>query len=151
MDFIVENYLWIIIFIIVILMAIVGYIAEKTDFIKKSDKPKKEKIKKQQDQPIVIEDKGIDELLEKNTKNSVEKQNNDFIQMPSNDVTNPIINEPITEDNTTIDESLFAPLESSNSVNNEEINELNPIEVTKLEDNESDNQVVTEEEDIWKF
>ena len=42
MEFLQENFLWIMIAIIVILMAIVGYIADKTGFISKSDKVSKE-------------------------------------------------------------------------------------------------------------
>lgn len=56
MDFIVENYMWFIIGGIVILMAVVGYIADITDFGRnrvekepkeKTEKPKKEKVKKE--------------------------------------------------------------------------------------------------------
>lgn len=55
MDFIVDNYVWAIVIVVVVLMAIVGYIADKTDFGRKefekkmvSDKPKKvEKPKKE--------------------------------------------------------------------------------------------------------
>ena len=53
MDFIVDNYVWFIVVGIIILMAVIGYIADKTDFgrkgkeeatkEKKVEKPKKEK------------------------------------------------------------------------------------------------------------
>ena len=36
LNFIVENYIWIIIIGIVVLMTIIGYIADKTDFGKES-------------------------------------------------------------------------------------------------------------------
>ena len=68
MEFLQENFLWIMIAIIVILMAIVGYIADKTGFISKSDKVSKEtkqKKEEKKDVPIVIEDKGINELTKK--------------------------------------------------------------------------------------
>lgn len=64
MEFISQNYLWIIIIVIFILMAIVGYIAEKTGFISQSESPiKKQKKANVKEQPVVIENKGIDELL----------------------------------------------------------------------------------------
>ena len=35
MDFIVDNYIWFIVIGVVILMAVIGYIADKTDFGRK--------------------------------------------------------------------------------------------------------------------
>lgn len=163
MDFITQNYLWIIIFIIVILMAIVGYIADKTEFIKKSEKNIKPK-KEEKEQPIVIENEGIDELLKKTTKKSSKSKNKEEkadqvieseVTPLNDDIMSPLVSEPINEDNTTIDESLFAPLESSeiNNSNGEINDELKPIEVTPLENIETNDEipVVNEEEDIWKF
>lgn len=46
MEFFVENWLWFLVASIVILMTLIGYIAEKTDFGRK-DVPKKEKPKKE--------------------------------------------------------------------------------------------------------
>ena len=46
MEFITENYLWIILIIIVVLMAVVGYVAEKKDFIKKNLNPYIEDVHK---------------------------------------------------------------------------------------------------------
>lgn len=59
MSFIEQNYLWFIIAGIIIVMIIVGYIAEKTDFghkkIEKQVKPKVEKVK-QEKKEIKVED-----------------------------------------------------------------------------------------------
>ena len=33
MDFIINNYIWIIVISIILIMALIGYLAEKTDFI----------------------------------------------------------------------------------------------------------------------
>lgn len=134
-------------------MAVVGYFAEKNDFIKKSQKKEKPKKVKEvkKEQPIVIEDKGIDELL----KAATEKDEKKFKEMvgeveePVNDdIMSPLVSEP--EENNTIDESLFAPLESEDNA------ELNNIEVTPLSEIDSNEEVVNEEvvneeEDIWKF
>jgi len=159
MDFIAENYLWIILIVIVILMAIVGYIAEKTEFIKKAEnpvKPKKVKEEKKEkiEQPIVIEDRGIDELLKDAVSKSSElpEINTEDIVQPeisplNDDIMSPLVSEPV-EDNGTIDESLFAPLESNN-----ETTDFAQVDVTPLQDIEVnvDAPVVNEEEDIWKF
>lgn len=65
MDFIVDNYVWAIVIVVVVLMAIVGYIADKTDFgrkefekkmvsdkAKKVEKPKKEKKNKKKKEVV---------------------------------------------------------------------------------------------------
>ena len=55
MEFFVENWLWFLVAAIIILMTLIGYIAEKTDFgrkdIPKREKIKKEKPKKEKQQP----------------------------------------------------------------------------------------------------
>lgn len=165
MEFITENYLWILLIIIVVLMAVVGYVAEKKDFIKKGvkvEKPKKEKV---EETPIVIEDKGIDELLKNAVDNDSKKDkkknkkeevvlepvmepinevNSDIdVNAMNDDLMSPLVSEPVNEDNA-VDESLFAPLETT-----EAASELNPIEVSALPEEEP--AVVNAEEDIWKF
>lgn len=163
MEFITENYLWILLIIIVVLMAVVGYVAEKKDFIKKGVKVEKTKKEKVEEKPIVIEDKGIDELLKNAVDNDSKKDkkenkkeevilepvmepinevNSDVAAM-NDDLMSPLVSEPVHEDNT-VDESLFAPLETT-----EAASELNPIEVSALPEEEP--AVVNAEEDIWKF
>ena len=47
MDFVIENYIWFLIIGVVLVMASIGYIAEKTDFVKeKEPKEKKQKNRK---------------------------------------------------------------------------------------------------------
>lgn len=143
MEFIIENYLWILISIIVVLMGIVGYIADRTGFIKKSEKPKqpkqskqvKEKNTNQMEQPIIIEDKGIDELLKNSEKNTSQMEKEENI---NSDISTPLEENANIEE---VDQSLFAPLESNET-------ELKSVDVTPLE--EIDNAPSTEE-DIWKF
>lgn len=61
LDFIADNYVWFIAGGVILLMTIIGYIAEKTDFGKKkngktdADKPKKEKKKKNKKKDVVDE------------------------------------------------------------------------------------------------
>ena len=188
MNFIVENYLWIIIAIVVILMAVVGYIAEKTEFIKKTEKPAKQpkEKKKKVEEPIVIEDKGIDELLQKATKKSKNKTANiiesdsasdlmtplvsdttdnaaqvsedlmaplvsepvaDNITEPvSDDLMAPLTNDSVVENTDTVDQSLFAPLDSTAETTNEVVE--GPVEPIQEVDGSSN---IVDDEDIWKF
>jgi len=60
MEFFVENWIWFLVAAIVILMTLIGYIAEKTDFGRK-DIPKKEKAKKQK---VKKEKKDLTDVLE---------------------------------------------------------------------------------------
>ena len=45
MDFIIDNYIWIIVISIILIMALIGYLAEKTDFIHENKQKKKEQKK----------------------------------------------------------------------------------------------------------
>ena len=60
MDFIINNYLWFGIAGVVLLMALIGFLAEKTNFIVNDNKPKKEKKSKKKEKqaeemPVVEE------------------------------------------------------------------------------------------------
>ncbi|MBS7020965.1 MAG: hypothetical protein KH135_03740 [Firmicutes bacterium] len=46
MDFIIENYIWIIIIAVFLIMALIGYLAEKTDFVHANKTKKKERKEK---------------------------------------------------------------------------------------------------------
>ena len=158
MDFIVENYVWFIVGGIIILMAVIGYIADKTDFGRKGkdnqtneEKPKKEsKPKKtvEKKEKIKVEAKGINELTQKATQNG-QMENNPVLDTKTN----------ISQNNENIDQSLFAPLTDNVSEvipqNNEvvENTELKNVEPAKLEDDTKENNIqpVAEDEDIWKF
>ncbi|MBE6144703.1 MAG: hypothetical protein E7169_03920 [Firmicutes bacterium] len=59
MEFFVENWIWFLVAGVVILMTLIGYIAEKTDFGRK-DIPKKEKVKKVKEE--VIENDELEEV-----------------------------------------------------------------------------------------
>ena len=163
MDFIVDNYIWFIVAGIIILMAVIGYIADKTDFgrkgkdedtkEKKVEKPKKEKKVKEKKEKIKVEAKGINEL----TQEFAENNKVDVQQSNDLNVVEPVQNVQVNNEN--IDQSLFAPLtDNVNEVipqNNEvvENTELKNVEPAKLENpiQENNNQTVAEDEDIWKF
>ncbi len=163
MDFIVDNYVWFIVVGIIILMAFIGYIADKTDFgrkgkdedtkEKKVEKPKKEKKVKEKKEKIKVEAKGINEL----TQEVAENNKVDVQESADLNVVEPVQNVQVNNEN--IDQSLFAPLtDNVNEVipqNNEvvENTELKNVEPSKLENpiQENNNQTVAEDEDIWKF
>lgn len=160
MDFIVDNYVWFIVGGVIILMAIIGYIADKTDFGRKNkeeqnsekkvkEKKVKEKKVDEKKEKIKVEAKGINELTQKAAKDS---------QIPlENDVNKDNASVPISS-NENIDQSLFAPLSDKTTeeiVQTNGINdnfELKNVEPTKLESQNSEkSQPVMEDEDIWKF
>lgn len=96
MEFIAENYIWFIIGGIVILMAVVGYIADVTDFgrktLDKQPKEKKEKVKVEKTKPEKVK-------KEKNKKEKIVEElpiipNN--IEQPENVIEN--IEQPIQND-----------------------------------------------------
>ena len=63
MDFIVDNYFWFIVGGILILMIIIGYIAEKTDFGRKPFKEKKEPVKETEATNEVIAEENVEEAV----------------------------------------------------------------------------------------
>ena len=158
MDFIVENYVWFIVGGVIILMAVIGYIADKTDFGRKGkdnqtneEKPKKEsKPKKtvEKKEKIKVEAKGINELTQKATQNG-QMENNPVLDTKTN----------ISQNNENIDQSLFAPLsdkpteivpQANEPTENLELKNIEPVKLDNVPQ-ENSNQTVAEDEDIWKF
>ena len=155
MDFITDNYIWFIVGGVVILMAIIGYIADKTDFgrkwkTEKVVEKKKKKNKESKPTKIEVDAKGINELsqdvAEKNFKNSENEVNNDVtFTPPLTDDVQPTVNDqqftaPIA--NETVDQSLFAPLteQSDQAVNNDTTTNDNSVA-----QNDTVSEVVNEE------
>ena len=161
MDFITENYVWIIVAGVIILMAIIGYIADKTDFgrkgkTEKTEEKKKEKVKKNKDvkpTKIEVDAKGINELSQDIAGKNLQVDNNQ-IGENSSDNTSSFV-PPITESSTipvdqsfiqptaneTVDQSLFAPL-TEQSVPNVD---SQPMNNNQAVDNNAVNEVVNEE------
>ncbi len=165
MQFIVDNYIWFLVGGIIILMAVIGYFADKANFGRKKStdedtlKPKKEKQKKvKEEKPtkIEVDAKGIGELSQSVIDNSLNEQSS---------------TDSIKETNENIDQALFAPLESSSQESNQQnsvktdieevidnhedeskaVQDLTPIEPTNLEISNDSNNPSTDEDDIWKF
>ena len=113
MDFIVNNYMWVIIIVIMVLMAIVGYIADKTDFGRKqfSEKVVKEKVVKEK------------KVKEKKKKNKEEM---------------PVENEEVNQEVLVSDEGVFVQPINNDSVQ-ENIEELKNVETFDLSQVETNN------------
>lgn len=149
MDFVIDNYLWFIIGGIVILMIIIGYFAEKTDFGKKPlrDKKPKEEIKEtesveptEEETITEIENKGINDVLE---QSNVEE-----------DLTTPIVSEVLdfeeTHDDTLPDielpeEDLNVPFGDVEATPEVEVDDTPNIPEVVEDEEDSD------EDDVWKF
>lgn len=159
MDFIIENYVWFIVAFVVIVMAIIGYFADKTDFGRKIEKKEKKQNNKKNEK-IKVEAKGINELTQniaENNKDAVSTNQDENIvnidQIKEQEKLDPM---PI--DNENIDQSLFAPLTDTPS--KEQINDAvnSPVELKNIEPTNINNEGinnneknVSEDEDIWKF
>lgn len=175
MDFIMDNFVLIIVIVIVILMAIVGYIADITDFGRKefkkkitdnskkekTEKPKKEKKDKKKkeviEEPVINNDVNIENndyqqtdmgnmnFDNMNSENVVNNMDDNLESVSSYDLNNEI-NDTV-EDNEPIDQSLFEPLPSIDQVFSEPIDNQQSVD-DNLSNEESE---VQSEDDIWKF
>lgn len=132
MQFIMDNYIWFAVGGIVIIMAIIGYFADKTDFGRKKEekepKAKKEKKQKkekkvQEPQKIEVDAKGINEL----TQSMADTLTEDTVEETMDDLYAPLEN---TETQEEVDASLYEPLVP---LTNEEATETNIVEEPAME------------------
>ena len=166
MDFIINNYIWIIVISIILVMALIGYLAEKTDFIHENKQKKKEhkKIVEKEEKQEEVEDTKteipvtplVSPVAEVNsTADSLGFE--DPFAMSKDTVSAEKIEEPQLEndsnaemdvkpvsnvaDDTKVDESLFAPVEKpkfgeSFSIPTEDIQKDGKKETVDKEDNQ---------------
>lgn len=172
MNFFTDNYIWFICAGILVIMTIIGYIAEKTDFghkeiVRKQKTDKKEKNKKM-----------AKEIKDSNLKlNEAIYNKNENIEIIEEDLTVPL-NKPVEniekmtfEENLTVplnsaaskvEEDLTVPLNYEKNFENLEENLIDPFNPTAQEDltvplngSTSDIEKVEEEvkkvDDIWTF
>lgn len=136
MPFIVDNYIWFAVGGLVIIMAIIGYFADKTDFGRKNEekkakepKPKKEKKAKKEDkkpEKIEVDAKGIGELTQSMVTETPTEE------APMEDLYAPL--EPLQETTVqeeTVDPSLYEPLTTMEV--SEEMTALQPMEEVQPE------------------
>lgn len=146
MQFISDNYVWIIIIVIVLLLALIGYLADKQGFGANMKKKDKKDIK-----PAPVEDANVEETiaddlvpaeeLEFNDDSSLEKDLP--IEAPSDDIK---IDEPaVVEEAPSIEEpTVETPVEEPSSVDNA-ADELEPIEIEEFEPEKDEDFFPTEE------
>lgn len=166
MDFIINNYIWIIVISIILVMALIGYLAEKTDFIHENKQKKKEhkKIVEKEEKQEEVEDTKteipvtplVSPVAEVNsTADSLGFE--DPFAMSKDTVSAEKIEEPQLEndsnaemdvkpvsnvaDDTKVEESLFAPVEKpkfgeSFSIPTEDIQKDEKKETVDKEDNQ---------------
>lgn len=159
-EFFVDNWLWFLVAGIVLLMTLIGYIAEKTDFgrkeIEKKEKPKKEKKNKKEEKKEQVVEVEKQEVVEPEVQISL---------------ATPIEEQTTQEDNLTMEEApeeLMVPFGDvtfdnlNNNVDTLEVpNEVaSPVEELKMDDIQTPelpdlNSVVedtdTDTDDVWKF
>ena len=146
MEFILDNYIWFIVGGIIILMAVIGYFAEKTDFgrskkveaeteipkekskEKPKEKPKKEKKSKKENaeekqEKIEIDNKGINDLVQ-----SELVTDNLTVENPEE----PLTDVNVSDTNENVDQSLFAPLEDFTAKDTTEEVQEQPVVIDEL-------------------
>ena len=150
MDFVMDNYLWFIVGGIALLMIVIGYFAEKTDFGKKplSEKKSKEKVKEEvvetdkqetSEEPVVVasEEQGINDLLGGVQEDLTIPLEDGLMEIPATEE----LNEALPETDLS-EEDLNVPFGDA-EVRADDTQTLNIPEV--VEDSETD------EDDVWKF
>lgn len=149
MDFIMNNYMWFLIGAIVIVMIIIGYIAEKTDFGHKEVKKVEKKSKKQEKElkklkntnlklndVVYTENKENTEVLDVDASNQLTNNIEEDLTVPLSGVKEEKLN--------IIEEDLTVPL------NNKTIEDLSvPLNASSNNQEVKNEQV--KEEDIWNF
>lgn len=167
MEFITENFVWFIIGGIVLLMTIIGFIAEKTDFgrktFEKKDKPvkknKKEtnELQEEKSEDVVFESNEPSTLVEE-SESSVSLEQSNSLEIEQNpDV---VIKEPTLEE-------LSVPLEDvkidfvepivieepeTENLKNEQFVNVEPQDLSLPDLDTIENSTsVAEDDDIWKF
>lgn len=178
MQFLTDNLVWIIVVAVIIVMAIIGYFADKSgfgtaEFEKKAEEPKpkkekKSKNKKVKEQPeqITLPNKPIDEIINERADVNQTKPTSEEVmeEQPvaiSDEVT--LITPETVEEKTDmaeIPEDLFAPISNETTVQ-EPVVEAVPEEISEdkapgsewviPEEKKEEPAPVVTEEDIWKF
>lgn len=125
MEFLVDNYIWIILVIVVILMTIIGYIAEKTnfgkkEFAKRGKKAKQKLVEKENENPKENMNSEISNAVqtEDDFKNQAELENEMITENTGMDFTGPL------SDDMKIDH-LYSTQETDERVSEPINNELN--------------------------
>lgn len=163
MDFIVDNYFWFIVGGVVILMIIIGYIAEKTDFGRKPFKEKKvdnggnneviineepvENVVENENSIIVPED-GIEESIEVMEQDDLSKvavpaENFESLEPIAEEENEEFAVEDVPAEETVEEPMVDLDIPEITSVDNEGANEVTDVVEEVIADDSED--------DVWKF
>lgn len=166
MDFIYDNYVWFIVIGVILFMALIGYIAEKTNFGRKQfekkvkKEPRSKKTKKQKEIPEVEEEVPVEPSIEEDKNNEAQIdsgvviEDDDWMQSLSKKT-------EIGEETTEIIEETFEDNEvepimevEEEPIDNEISEDIEPIKVENIiEPNIEESVIETDETDesAWKF
>ena len=158
LDFINVNYIWLILIAIVVLLALVGYIADKQGF-GNSQKSKNNKAETEENKKEITEFEKIEKTNEVENNNLIKDNLNTENLLNEQKEEELIIEEPLEEINETLIEDNDSDLEINNIDNNEEDDFNIDDDFNKvLKDVENSSNDIymempeeIEEESVWKF
>jgi len=149
MDFVIDNYLWFVVGGIVLLMIIIGYFAEKTNFGKKplsEKKPKKEtkeiEVPEETEEPIIteVQDQGINDMLSEAVEEDLTvPMDSDFLNVEMAEDTESLPEVELPEEDLNVP---FGDVEV-----NTDTPEVETPDVPEIVEEEPE----TDEDDVWKF
>ena len=149
MDFVIDNYLWFVVGGIVLLMIIIGYFAEKTNFGKKplsEKKPKKEtkeiEVPEETVEPIIteVQDQGINDMLSEAVEEDLTvPMDSDFLNVEMAEDTESLPEVELPEEDLNVP---FGDVEV-----NTDTPEVETPDVPEIVEEEPE----TDEDDVWKF
>ena len=149
MDFIIDNYVWFIVGGVVLLMIIIGYFAEKTNFGKKPLNEKKAKNETKEinasvenENPVIteIQDQTATDVL----NDPLEEELNIPVDSEIFDVDMPVENESLSEVKLP-EEDLNVPFGDVEVQANNQKEEISAVDEVVEDEPETD------EDDVWKF
>lgn len=165
LDFVVDNYIWFLVGGIVLLMTLIGYFAEKTQFGKKSSSKKEKMVEKDIPVKSVVIPPTQEDMEETLVEEEpiVTTQREILEEEPMESLDDIEIQEPTatedwdTDSETTVSEEeipdeLYAGLDGTPNTykNTEETEELD-MELPNIEELKTDIDDTSSDDDIWRF
>lgn len=158
LDFVIENYVWFLVGGIVLLMTLIGYFAEKTQFGKKKSKKQEKIVEKvpvksveipsvpEQSEEILLEQDMPMQDEEVETAEEIEEPMEDLDAI---EIQEPEEKEEIEEE---IPEELYAGLDGTpNTYKETEKTEDLDMDLPNIEDLKTDIDDTSSDDDIWRF
>lgn len=154
LDFVIENYVWFLVGGIVLLMTLIGYFAEKTQFGKKKSKKEENSTKETPVKFVEIpstQEQPEEVLLDQDMpKQDIEVEAVEKAEEPMEDLDTIEIEEP--KETEEIPEELYAGLDGTpNKYKETEQPEDLDMELPNIEDLKTDIDDTSSDDDIWRF